>query len=51
MISLKSIRLGSRRLQRCPVHHRWELIEKVDPAQLSAEERVKAAAYPAGRLP
>jgi len=49
--SLKALRLGSRRLQRCPVHHRWELITRVDPATLTAHQRAEAARHPAGRIP
>jgi hypothetical protein len=51
MVSLKAIRLGRRRLQRCPVHHRWELVSRVDPATLTDNERAEAARYPAVRLP
>jgi hypothetical protein len=36
LFSLKAIRLGSKRLQRCPVHGRWELVQRVDPSTLSA---------------
>jgi hypothetical protein len=50
-ISFKAVRLGSRRFQRCPVHARWELVEQVDPAMLSDEERRQAASHPAGRIP
>jgi len=49
--SFKTVRLGSRRLQKCPVHRRWELVQRVDPTTLSDEERAAAARYPAGRLP
>ena len=49
--SFKAVRLGSRRLQKCPVHRRWELVQRVDPTTLSDEERAAAARYPAGRLP
>jgi hypothetical protein len=49
--SFKAIRLGRRRLQRCPVHHRWEMIAKVDPATLTDDERAQAALHPAGRIP
>jgi hypothetical protein len=43
-ISLKSIRLGSRRFQRCPVGHHWALTEQVDPGTLTEEERAAAQA-------
>ncbi len=39
MASLKAVRLGNTRLQRCPVHHRWERARLVDPSSLSADER------------
>ena len=51
LASFKAVRLGSRRLQRCPVHHRWELIERVDPATLTDAERAEAAQHRTGRLP
>jgi hypothetical protein len=50
-MSFTSVRLGRRRFQRCPVHHRWEMVDRVDPASLTDEERADAARYPAGRLP
>ena len=50
-VSLKSIRLGPRRLQRCPIHRRWELVAPVDPTMLSAGDRTDAARYPAGPIP
>ena len=42
--SLKAIRLGSTRVQRCPVHHKWERVSKVDPASLTSEELASAMA-------
>lgn len=51
MFSIKAIRLGRRRVQRCPVHGRWELVERVDPADLTAEDRAAAARYPADPIP
>ena len=50
-VSFKAVRLGSRRLQRCPVHRRWETIEQVDEASLTEQERSCAARFPAGWLP
>jgi hypothetical protein len=32
LASFKAIRLGSKRLQRCPVHGRWEIVRRVDPS-------------------
>lgn len=42
MVSFKAARLGTSRFQRCPVHKRWERARLVDPATLTAEERVSA---------
>jgi hypothetical protein len=50
-VSFKAVRLGDRRLQRCPVHHRWEVIRRVDSATLTPAERAEAASHPAGRIP
>jgi len=51
IVSLKAIRLGPLRIQRCPVHDRAELVRRVDPATLTREERAAAARYPAQRMP
>ncbi len=40
--SFKAIHLGRTRIQRCPVHHKWERVSKVDPASLSSEELQRA---------
>jgi hypothetical protein len=50
-VSFRAVRLGNRRFQRCPVHRRWELVQRVDPATLSEQERAEAGRYPAGWLP
>jgi hypothetical protein len=42
--SLKALRLGATRVQRCPVHHKWERVQKVDAADLTSEERAGAMA-------
>lgn len=41
--SLKSLRLGLWRYQRCPVGGHWDLVTPVDVAELSDEEREQAA--------
>lgn len=41
--SVKSIRLGWARLQRCPVGHHWTLVTPVRDADLSIDERLQAA--------
>jgi hypothetical protein len=51
LVSFKAVRLGFLRFQRCPVHGRWELVQQVDPATLSDEERARAARYPAEPIP
>jgi hypothetical protein len=42
--SLKAIRLGPVRYQRCPVGHHWATVRRVDPEQLDAGEREAADA-------
>lgn len=38
-VSLKSVRLGWYRLQRCPVGHHWTLVTPVKDSDLTDEER------------
>ena len=49
--SVKSLRLGWWRLQRCPVGKHWSLVTPVRPTELSADERRAAAARKDVRLP
>lgn len=52
LLSFKAVRLGrTTRLQRCPVHRRWELVDRLDPESLSDADRADAARHPTGRLP
>lgn len=51
LVSLKALRLGPFRIQRCPVHHRVEVVQLVDPTKLSDAERAEAARYPAEPIP
>lgn len=44
LVSFKAIRLGGRRLQRCPVHRRFELVQPVDVNALSEADRDGALA-------
>jgi hypothetical protein len=44
LASLKAIRLGTRRYQRCPVGRHWTWVRRVDPEQLSLAEREAATA-------
>jgi hypothetical protein len=41
--SLKAIRLGWWRLQRCPVGRHWSLVTPIDTADLTPEEKQLAA--------
>lgn len=50
-VSLKAVRLGSKRFERCPVGKHWAMIERVDPAELSPEQLAEAAAQHDARLP
>jgi hypothetical protein len=49
--TVKSLRLGSRRFQRCPVGRHWSLVQPVRIADLSEEEKRDAAAHRDIRLP
>lgn len=41
--SLKAIRLGFTRFQRCPVSHHWTLVKPVKDADLTDDDRAVAA--------
>jgi hypothetical protein len=49
--SMKAVRLGSRRYQRCPVGHHWAMARLVDPDSLTPEERKAAGATHDVRIP
>jgi hypothetical protein len=49
--SLKSVRLGWYRLQRCPVGRHWSLVQPVREADLTDEERHGAAEHRDLRIP
>jgi hypothetical protein len=49
--SLKAIRLGWARLQRCPVGKHWTLVTPVKDATLTHEERTRAAQHHDVRIP
>lgn len=49
--SVKAVRLGPWRLQRCPVGHHFSLVTPVDESSLTEEERAQAAAHRDIRLP
>jgi hypothetical protein len=44
LASLKAVRLGGERLQRCPVGKHWAWVHQVDPKELTTDERAEAAA-------
>lgn len=49
--SLKAIRFGPRRFQRCPVGHHWAWVQRIEPQQLDPAERQAAAAVHDVRVP
>ena len=49
--SLKSVRLGWWRIQRCPVGHHWSLIVPVREASLTARDRRRAHRVHDARIP
>ena len=49
--SVKSIRLGWWRIQRCPVGRHWSLVTPVKPKELTEEEERSARARHDFRLP
>jgi hypothetical protein len=51
LASLKAVRLGSSRYQRCPVGGHWSRTSRVDPGELTPEEAASAAAVHDIRIP
>jgi hypothetical protein len=49
--SIKAVRLGNVRFQRCPVGHHWSLVSWVDPSTLTPEELATARSRHDIRLP
>jgi hypothetical protein len=49
--SVKSVRLGSRRFQYCPVGHHWSMVKLVRESELSGKQRRKAAGHRDIRIP
>jgi hypothetical protein len=49
--SLKAIRLGWARLQRCPVGKHWSLVTPVKDAALTDAEQAEAQSHRDGRIP
>jgi hypothetical protein len=50
-VSVKAVRLGLARIQRCPVGAHWSLVRPVKDSDLSQEEREFAAAHHDIRVP
>lgn len=51
MASLKAVRLGNRRYQRCPVGRHWTTVTPLDPSTASSTDLEAAAAVHDTRLP
>jgi len=49
--SLKAVRLGSVRFQRCPVGRHWAFVRRVDPASLTPDELASARSIHDVRIP
>jgi hypothetical protein len=49
--SLKSVRLGWRRLQRCPVGNHWSIVTPVKESDLTEQERHEARESKDIRIP
>jgi len=49
--SLKAIRLGPARLQRCPVGRHWSLVRPVKDGDLTDDERLAASRHHDVRIP
>ena len=49
--SLKAVRLGYKRYQRCPVCKKWRIVVPVPDAELTDEDRRVAAEHHDSRLP
>ena len=50
-VSLKSLRFGARRFERCPVGHHWSLVKLVRESDLSERARRNARAHKDIRIP
>ena len=49
--SLKAVRLGDSRYQRCPVCEKWRIVVPVPDAELTDDDRREAAAHRDSGLP
>jgi hypothetical protein len=50
-VSVKVLRLGFLRIQRCPVGRHWSIVTPVRESELSERERRLAAWYPSSWIP
>jgi hypothetical protein len=50
-VSIKALRLGWARFQRCPVGHHWTLVKPVRASELTEEERQFAELHRDVRIP
>jgi len=50
-VSFTSIRLGTRRFQKCPVHRKWELARMVTEEEWTPQVIAEAAAHRDTRVP
>ena len=50
-VSVKALRLGLARVQRCPVGEHWTIVKPVKDADLSADEKQFAAEHHDVRIP
>jgi hypothetical protein len=51
LASLKAVRLGDRRFQRCPVGRHWTTVTPLDPDSADAQDLAAAAAVHDIRIP
>lgn len=49
--SLKAVRLGNRRYQRCPVGRHWATVELIDAGNATASELAQAASVHDRNIP
>ncbi|GAA1840199.1 hypothetical protein [Actinomadura bangladeshensis] len=50
-VSLKALRLGGGRLQRCPVGKHWTTVRMVDQASVTAEQQEEARRHRTTPIP
>jgi hypothetical protein len=51
LVSFKAVRLGWKRLQRCPIGHHWSLVTPVDETALSPDDVEEARRHHDLRIP